>query len=771
MKEANLSISGMSCSTCANAIESKLRQIIGVNNATVHLMTECAVVCYQPKVTSELQLIAAINSLGFKAHVTGEKCSKPNNSCVWLCLALAIPEFIICMLLPYWPAANNLLSRHIIGQLRITDLIEFLLTTPIQYVIGKRLFIKSKAMLTENVFTMDLLILVATSVAYVYSVCMIMLAIFNVSPAMTFFEASATLLTFLTCSKGIEQRTKLQTNKTLQKLTKSRPTRARLLKDASGKIETLVDIEVIQVNDLVRIMPGESVPVDGVVTSGQSKLNESLINGESKPMTKKIGDNVYAGALNLNSPFILKSTAKASDSFISKILATIQKSQSFKTVTQMQADFIAKFFIPGILSLSLLTLVAWIVVFSFYNPQELGFSSGIPPFFIALKFSIAVLAVACPCSLTLAVPTANAVGIGIAAEKGILIKGGQIFENASRLEYVVFDKTGTLTKGETNLVQFQLVPEISNSILVALLYAIEKESEHYCSTIICNYLQKVYPNALESMLPLIHLKKYHKEPGCGISGIFTVYQEEYVFYAGRISWILENSNDNQYFREHYLEIEGMLCSGNTIVGLAFNKVFCGFIALNDQLKRDAEHCIDQLKQMHLKSVILSGDSLKTVRFVANQLGISTYFSEVTPIGKASIIRSLQSQSAIAMVGDGINDSAALTQAEIGIVVCNGTDLAFECADVVLVKTGLWRIPFLFVLAKVVKRTIFFNFLISFCYNLIMLPLASGLFYTTTGITLHPWICALTMTLSSMTVVCSSLAIRINPTIKKYFACD
>ena len=768
MDEVSISISGMTCSSCAKAVESKLQQMVGINHVNVNLLTEYATVCCQPKIIDKVQIVVAINSLGFRAHVIGDVTKAQENNDAIFCLIFAIPEFIVCMLCPYVPIVNGMLNQAIIGQLRITDVAEVALTTPIQYRIGKKCFDKSRAMLRQNVYSMDLLILIATTVAYVYSIAMIILALLNLTPTTTFFETSTTLLTFLVISKRIEQKTKKKTNKTLQNLATNRPKKARLLKDTKTLSETLVDIECIQINDLIKIMPGESVPVDGIVTNGQSKLNESLISGESKPQTKKIGDTVYAGAFNLNSPLILKSTAKVKDSFIDKMLAMIQNSQSFKTIKQLQADYVAKFFIPGILTLSLLTFSGWIIAFLFYTPPEqLGFADSLPPLFITLKFSITVLVVECPCSLTLAIPTANAVGIGIGAEKGILIKGGQVFENAARLEYVIFDKIGTLTNGRINIVKFQLTPQISNSLLISLLYLIEKESEHYSASIICTYLNKTNPNCLESMQNQIVLKRCHKEPGCGVVGTFIVNHEDCEFRAGRISWLLENSTDNYYFREHYLDIESALCSGNTVVGLSFNSSFCGFIVLNDQLKRDAECCIIELKQMHLKTAILSGDSLKTVRYISNQLGIPMYFSEISPIGKASIIRNLQMKSKIAMIGDGMNDSPALSQSDIGIVVCNGTDLVVECADVILVKNGLWRIPFLLVLAGIVQRTIFLNFLISFCYNLIMLPLASGILFSSTGLTLHPWIGAIMMTLSSMTVILSSIAMKFNPSLRKF----
>ena len=764
-----LNVSGMSCAMCASLIEEKLSQKPGIKQVNVNVLNESAHIQYDSQLICPNEIVEATNATGFVAQQqqTDNTRTSPSKTTEFqefvFCLWFFIPEFFICMVAPLIYPFRRLLQTSLVGRCTLKEAIELCLAIPVQMRIGKTLYAKSHLMVQQKCYSMDLLLFIATNVCFFFSLFMTLGSIVSLwEGENSFYETSITLLTFITLGKCIERKTRRQTNFALQRLSKSKPKKARLLE---CECEIYIQASKLSINDIVRVMPGESIPIDGIIIEGKSKLNESLLSGEPTPKDKKIGDLVLAGAINIHSPLIIKATTLPQNSFLEKLIFMVQSSQSLKSTTQLKANKISSFFIPTIIAVSLGTFLFWCIMFVLFPLQSLGFPQDSIPLLIAVKFSISVLVYACPCSLALAVPSANAVGIGIAAERGVLVKNANVFENAALINTVLFDKTGTLTSGKMTICKFKMITELSNDLITSLLGTLEEQSEHFVADIIKAHLKDNFnhsiPNCPPSPSPCNTLLTFAKEAGCGVIGTILRNHKVHELKVGRITWILSTSKDNRFFRENFVEIENCLESKKTVIGVSLDSVFCAYIVLADAVRKDSASCISSLKRMGMRTGIISGDALKTVKSVACSLGgLELKFSEISPLGKRSIIGSLQEEGCkVAMVGDGINDALALTQADLGIAVFNGTDLAVESADAILIQNDLGTIPLLLQLSRVVKQTIIANFCISFAYNICGLPLAAGILYQKWGIYLHPAVSGVTMALSSLCVVCCSLSIR------------
>ncbi|XP_071786662.1 copper-transporting ATPase 1-like isoform X2 [Asterias amurensis] len=831
-----LHISGMTCASCVSLIESSLIRKPGIKSASVALATSRGRFEFEPSVTGPRDIIKAIEDAGFEAClITGnnrDKSAALDHSDTikrWrrsflFSLVFGLPVF--CMML--YDIIAHPIHACIFPGLSLHNLLLFGFCTPIQVFGGRYFYIQAYKAMKHGAANMDVLIVLATSVSYLYSVTVLLIAILvgaTTSPR-TFFDAPPMLYIFVTLGRWMEHVAKGKTSEALTKLMSMQATEARLINyDDLGRIEkeTLIDLDLLQRNDKVKVLPGEKIPVDGVVVEGSSMVDESLITGESMPVTKKIESTVIGGTINQNGVLLIKATHVGADSALSHIVKLVEEAQTSKAPIQKLADRIAGVFVPGIVIITLITLVAHVVT-GYNNPDMVH-----PTFLLnknhnmtntqmvwqySFQCAISVLSIACPCALGLATPTAVMVGTGVGAINGILIKGGGPLEIAHKIKTVVFDKTGTITQGAPRVIRVLLfLPEslCSQQKLVALAGSAEANSEHPIGAAItkfakemfhCDMLAKcseflsisgcglkcnVHSSEVEQLLmkatnfditsevengslmveidrlvvdvldsgpPVIPLSEKEqlpsnlKLPGKGAQDKILI---------GNREWMKRNFCDVTF--EIDCQMKDHEERGQTAVLVAVNDVIAGMIVVADAVKPEAALAVYILKKMKLHTVLLTGDNRKTAQAIAGQVGIGQVFAEVLPQNKVDKIRELQQQKQIvAMVGDGINDSPALAQADIGMAIGTGTDVAIEAANVVLIKDNLLDVPTAIHLSHKTVQRIRFNLVFALFYNIIAIPIAAGAFMSF-GLALPPWMAAAAMAMSSVSVVSSSLLLK------------
>ena len=726
MQKITLDITGMHCASCGMLITKRVQKEPGIKYVNVNQTTEKATVEFDETKTSENSIISSIESLGYKARVLSDAEKSPEyenqkkqkeikklrNTFIFS-LIFAFPALMIGMVLMWFgidvPYKNFIL---------------FLLATPVQFIIGWDIYKSAFGALKNKTANMDSLIAIGTSAAYFYSVYIIM---FN-PMGDQYFEAAAVLITFVILGRYLEAIAKGKTSEAIKKLMNLSPKIATVIRN--GK-EEKIPIDNVVVGDIVIVKPGEKVPVDGVIIEGESAIDESMITGESMPVEKKKGDTVIGATINKHGSFKFKATKVGANSTLAQIIKLIEDAQGKKAPIQKFADKISAYFVPVVIIIAILSFIIWYFVIG----QTFEFS---------LIIAVSVLVIACPCALGLATPTAIMVGTGKGAEKGILIKGGDALETAHKLYAVVFDKTGTLTKGKPEVTDIISVKDMNENEVLNFAASVEQFSEHPLAQAIVN-------NAKNKNLKLEDIKNFKAIPGHGVEGML----KKKKIIVGKPEYIRKLAGRGS-FESKITELEE---NGKTVVVLCIDKKVEGFIAIADTPREDSIEAVKMLQKEKILVYMITGDNKRTANAIAKQLGVNHVISEVLPEDKAKHVKQLQKKGKVAMVGDGINDAPALAQADIGIAIGSGTDVAMETGNVVLMNNKTTDVVKAIRLSRITIKKIKQNMFWALFYNALGIPIAAGVMYPFTGWLLSPIIAGGAMAASSVSVVVNTLLMK------------
>jgi len=707
-------IGGMHCVNCAMAIEKKVGKVPGVGKAEVNFASETLAVEFDPQKVKSEDVIAAVEAAGYKASESEEEKNKARDTeaekqkkLLITSVIFALPAFVISMFLMDFP---------------YRALVLFILATPVQFIVGYQFYKGTWHNIKNRTAGMDMLITIGTSAAYFYSV-----AATFFFPGELYYETSSALITFVVLGKFLEARAKGKAGESIKKLMGLAPKNATVVRD--GK-EISIPIDEVIAGDIVVVKPGGKIPVDGIVISGSSAVDESMITGESIPVEKNRGDPVIGATINGTGMLKFRATKVGKDTVLSQIVKLVGEAQGSKAPIQRFADRVSSYFVPAVILASIVTFAVW------YFVLGSGFAT-------ALLFSIAVLVIACPCALGLATPTAVMVGTGKGAEMGILIKNGGALEKAGKVDTVVFDKTGTLTEGKPKVTDIVARGKGNENDVLRFAAIAEKGSEHPLAKAIVEKANNMeIPDA----------KNFRAVPG---QGVHAVYMGKTILLGTRR--LMENSKIDISDFEN--EIKALEEQGKTVMIVSVEDKVIGLVAVADVLKANAKDAVEKLKASGREVAMLTGDNKITAQAIAVQAGIDHVLSEIMPDGKADEIKRLQSEGRIvAMVGDGINDAPALAQADLGIAVGSGTDIAMETGDVVLVKSDPRDVCKAIKLSEKTMSKIRQNMFWALFYNSAGIPIAAGAL-AGFGLTLRPEFAGLAMAMSSVSVVSNSLLLK------------
>ena len=735
----DLPVTGMTCAACAARIERSLNKSQGVEEASVNLATERATVRFDPAVTNLDQIVGTIRSAGYDAIVPAksESISDAEDAHARarreeyerlrlkfiLAAVLAFPVLVIAM------SHGRIAALDFAG----ARWIQLLLTTPVVFYCGAQFYRGAWAALRHRAADMNTLIAVGTGSAYVYSVTALLTNMRDAMgmPAPVYFEAAAVIIALILLGRMLEARAKGRTSEAIKRLIGLQPRNASVVR-AGREVE--IPIEAVIPGDMIIVRPGEKIPVDGIVREGVSTIDESMLTGESLPVDKTAGDTVFGGTINRTGSFLFEATKVGKETMLARIVEMVEKAQGSKAPIARLADVVSGIFTPVVLSIAIATFAAWFVL----APVETRFT-------LALVNFVSVLIIACPCALGLATPTAIMVGTGLGAEHGILVRSGESLETAHRISTVVLDKTGTITKGVPAVTEVLSVSSDSNAML-ALAAAAESGSEHPVA-------KAIVKAAREMNLPLPAATGFQALPGQGMHA--RIDGREVLI--GNADLIESKGISIDGIRD---DLDAVAQRGETPVIVTINGVITGVIAVADEVREESKQAIKQLGRMGIDVVMLSGDNEQTSNAIAKQVGIDNVLANVLPSGKASEVKRLrESGQVVAMVGDGINDAPALAEADVGIAVGTGTDVAIEASDMTLLKGDLRRVVTAIALSRATMRTVKQNLFWAFVYNVIGIPIAAGILYPATGWLLSPVIASAAMSLSSASVLTNSLRVR------------
>ena len=741
-KQKEYIIEGMSCASCAMTIENAVSKMPGVDKASVNLATEIMTVEANDSVTPE-DIAKVVDGVGYSARPRGksveEELEEKNEKKeahlremkrnLTISAIFAVPLLFIAMAdmvgIPM-PAFLSPMQSPV-----SYALIQLALVLPIIW-LGRRFFVDGFKALSKGHPNMDSLVALGTSAAFLYS----LYGTYHVLEghahfAMNlYYESAGVILTLITLGKYFEAVSKGKTSMAIQTLVGLAPKMATVLRDGQ---EVEVPVEEVQVGDLIRVKPGEKVPVDGVVTEGNSTVDESMLTGESIPVSKAVGDEVIGASLNKTGSFILKATKIGKDTALSQIIQLVEQAQGSKAPIAKLADKVSGVFVPIVIALALVSGLAW-----YFLGQE--------SWVFALTITISVLVIACPCALGLATPTAIMVGTGKGAENGILLKSGEALEEANHVNMVVFDKTGTITNGTPVVTDVVTADSTDEDALIRLAASLEVASEHPLG-------EAIVAKAKEQGAAFDEVTNFEAIPGFGIKG----HVGETLVFLGNEKWMRENGLANVEMNDkanHFAE------QGKTPLYIGYNDAVQGLIVVADTVKESSARAIQTLHEMGIQVAMMTGDHERTAQAIASEVGIDRVFSEVLPQDKANYVSKLQEEGYIvAMVGDGINDAPALAQAQVGIAIGTGTDVAIESADAVLMKSDLMDVPAMLKLSRATIRNIKENLFWAFAYNVIGIPFAMGVLHLFGGPLLNPMIAGAAMSFSSVSVVLNALRLK------------
>ncbi|XP_049513865.1 copper-transporting ATPase 2-like isoform X4 [Dermacentor silvarum] len=762
--EIDLSIKGMTCASCVSSIESNLLKRPGVTKASISLAMQRGHFVFDTELIGPRRLIQAIEELGFEAspaavnklgvdHLTHVAEIRKWRRAFLISLICGIPTMVVMV---YFMAFADM-DNHccLIPGLSLENLLLFIFASPVQFVGGRHFYLPAFRALQHGMANMDVLVMLATNVSYLYSVIILLYFVATRSDhsPTTFFDTVPMLIVFLCLGRWLEHLAKRHTSDALTKLISLQATEATLLtvnEDGDVLSEKKIDVNLIQRNDTIKVVPGERIPVDGKVSGGSSNVNEAHITGEPLPIFKTVGSTVMAGSINENGVLLICATHVGKDTTLAQIVRLVEEAQSSKAPIQQLADKIAGYFVPTVVVLSIFTLAVWLIlgfirtdlVYNYYGKaQDMSESEVVIQF--AFQCALTVLSIACPCALGLATPTAVMVGTGVGATNGILIKGAEPLEAICKL--LQTDILGSC-EGFEAISGFGLsckVGNVASTLKNAPEYVDGQDS--YCVEI--QYIGEVNQEGNEQ----------------------DKWDNTYDVLVGNREWMKKNSV------EVFSSVDSLMANremmGQTVILCAINGVLAGILAVSDTLKPESKATVSELKEMGFKVVLLTGDNKQTASAIAQQVGIDEVFAQVLPSHKAEKIQDLQNKGfKVAMVGDGINDSPALVKADVGIALSDGTDVAIEAADLVLIRNNLYDVVAAVDLSRKTVRRIRMNFFLASIYNLVGIPLAAGVFMPL-GVALLPWMGAAAMALSSVSVVTSSLLLYLyqKPVLAKSYS--
>lgn len=741
----HLAIGGMHCASCSSIIEMSLGEVPGVIQASVNLATERARVVYDSNLITGGGIIKVIQDTGYTAVELVEGAGddkqraqqeKEYRSLLYtfvFSLALSLP--LLLLSLPMMGLGAVLGPFKMMWmEFPYNKIVLFALATPVQFIAGWRFYRGSWAALKNKAGNMDLLIALGTSAAYFYSVA----AVFFIEGEV-FFETAALLITFVLLGKVLEARAKGKTGDAIKKLMGLTPKTARVVR---GKVEMEIPIDEVIVNDTVIVKPGEKIPVDGKIVKGATSVDESMITGESVPVEKFEDSDVIGATINQNGYFEMHATKVGKDTVLAHIIRLVEDAQESRAPIQRFADRVSAYFVPAVVAAAAITFTVWYLV-----------GSGADRFVFALMAGTAVLVIACPCALGLATPTAIMVGTGKGAENGILIKGGEALETAHKLDAIVFDKTGTLTTGQpevTDMVGFDSGTETGGGMdiidVLGLAASLEKGSEHPLA-------EAVVAQADTEGLKLTEVSEFKALPGFGVQG--SIRGHDILF--GNRKLLSAQGIEMGADEKHLVDLENQ---GKTVMILAADGKPAGLIAVADTIKKDARAAVQALQAIGIEVAMITGDNERTAKTIADQAGITRILADVLPEDKAHEVKKLQDEGKIVgMVGDGINDAPALAQADVGIALGSGTDIAIESGEIVLIKNDIRDVVTAISLSRATIRKIKSNMFWALFYNTLGIPIAAGVLYPFFHIMLRPEIAGAAMALSSVSVVTNSLLLR------------
>ncbi len=755
-------VTGMTCASCVNRVEKALKKADGVLDASVNLATERATVTYVPGVVDFASLQAAVEAAGYGVIApTQDEAAEPQDveaaarsaeladkrRKLIVAVAFGLPLFLLAMardfgliqpwLTPFWAAVEAQMEAagghaeevstimHYPARADILNWLFLLLAIPVQFYSGRDFYVHAWRALKARTANMDTLIALGSSAAFFYSAALLA---FNLA-GHVYFETAAVIIALILVGKYLEARAKSQTSAAIKALIGLQPKTARVLRGGS---EVEAPLAEVRVGDIVVVRPGEKVPVDGVITSGQSSLDESMLTGESMPIQKAVGDAVIGATLNRMGSFQFRATRVGKDTALAQIVKLVQEAQGSKAPVQRLVDQVSAVFVPVVIGIALVTFAVWYLV------------SG--DFTQTMMFAVAVLVIACPCALGLATPTAIMVGTGTGAEHGILIKNAEALERASSLTTVVFDKTGTITEGQPAVTD--VVASVADEELLRLAASVERGSEHPLGEAIVRAAQ-------ERGLALEQPEGFEALAGHGVRA--TVDGRAVLIGAPRL--MQEQRIDIAILQSDIARLQG---EAKTAVVVAVDGKALGVLGIADPVKATSPAAIAELKRQGVQVLMLTGDNRRTAEAIAQRVGLEPHevLAEVLPEMKAAEVKRVQEAGrVVAMVGDGINDAPALAQADVGIAMGTGTDVAMETADITLLRGDLRAVGQAITLSKRTMGTIRWNLFWAFIYNVIGIPVAAGLFYPLLGWQLSPIIAAGAMAFSSVFVVSNSLRLR------------
>lgn len=722
----NFSLSGMSCAACAARIEKTLNSCEGVEKAGVNFAASTANVSYDPEVCTPELLQKAVRDAGYDLilddtpdHLEQERKDRYQSlkrRTIWAA-ALSLPVVVIGMAFMNMPYAN---------------LIMFLLSTPVVFWFGRQFFAGAWRQLRHRTANMDTLVALSTGIAWLFSVANMLFPAYWISKGIhphVYFEASAVIIAFILLGRLMESRAKGNTTAAIRKLMGLQP-KMVLVEGADGA-RSEIAIEKLSVGEMVIVRPGERIAVDGTVADGMSYVDESMLSGEPVPVGKKPGDKVFAGTVNGTGSFRYRADKIGGDTLLSKIIRMVQDAQGSKAPVQQLVDKIAAVFVPVIMSVAALAFVVWMAC----DGSE-GFSHG-------LLAAVTVLIIACPCALGLATPTAIMVGIGKGAESGILIKDAESLEMAPKINAVVLDKTGTLTEGRPTVENFVRFRNVENA--ESILKSLESLSEHPLGEAVAEYLKD---------RPDVEIRDFESVTGRGVRGRYG----DDMFFAGNLRMMEENGIDMP--EDVRTTVSRLSAEANSIILFADRSGVILIAGISDPLKPSSADAVGELEAMGITVYMLTGDNRATAEAIGRKAGIRHIEAEVLPQDKSAFVERLQSEGKrVAMVGDGINDSAALAVADLSIAMGTGSDIAIDVAKMTIVSADLAKIPVAIRLSNATVRTIRQNLFWAFIYNMIGVPVAAGVLYPLNGFLLNPMIAGAAMAFSSVSVVANSLRLK------------
>ncbi len=747
----SFSIKGMHCASCVRILERTLKKVNGVENAVVNLATEKATVTYDDKFCAEEDLAQAIKKTGYELEIheksedieQEEKKKELRTLRNRVIFSLAIGGII------FWGSFPGLMETA--PAFLKNFYIQLLLATPVQFWAGLPFYKATIPALRNRLANMDTLVALGTTVAYVYSAFVTLFPYVvksaNIEPA-PYFDVAAVVIALILLGRYLEAKAKAGTSEAIKKLIGLQAKTARVVRN--GK-EIDISIDEVQIGDIIRVRPGEKIPVDGEILEGESSIDESMVTGESMPVEKTVGDSVVGATFNKSGSFLYKATKVGKDTMLSQIIKLVQEAQGSKAPIQRIADAVSSYFVPIVIMLAIATFVIWYI----FGPN--------PILLFALLNMVAVLIIACPCAMGLATPTAIMVGTGKGAEHGILIKNAESLEIAHKIDTVIFDKTGTITQGKPIVTDFFFMEDIADfkkelgwklpkglsieEYILGLVKSLEKTSEHSLSGAIINY-------EIKNKVKEYKVEKFQAVSGQGVLGVVD---------GKKVVIGTRKFMENQHiFRCAGLDqkAEGLLSEAKTLAFVGVDGKNVALIGIADTIKETAKEGVALLRKMGIEVVMITGDNERTAQAIARKVGIEKILAEVLPDQKEVEVRKIQSTGAkVAMVGDGINDAPALAAADIGIAMGTGTDVAIEAAGITLINKDLRSVAAAINLSKKTMKTIKLNLFWAFGYNIILIPVAMGVLFPFFHILLSPIFASVAMASSSISVVSNSLLLK------------